>query len=81
MVDLPTAFYITGAEIDDGMIVGQLPQVGAPEQFGLRAGQGLAADRLRQQGGRRSCAPDGTLADAGEDSGWPQRGGAPPSST
>ncbi|WP_091560905.1 ABC transporter substrate-binding protein [Micromonospora pattaloongensis] len=35
VVDLPTAFYITGAEITDATIVGQLPQVGVPEQFGL----------------------------------------------
>ncbi|WP_341720392.1 transporter substrate-binding domain-containing protein [Micromonospora sp. FIMYZ51] len=35
VVDLPTAFYITSAEIDDAVIVGQLPQVGAPEAFGL----------------------------------------------
>ncbi|MBX7267862.1 amino acid ABC transporter substrate-binding protein [Micromonospora sp. Llam7] len=35
VVDLPTAFHITGAEIDDAVIVGQLPQVGTPEAFGL----------------------------------------------
>ena len=35
VVDLPTAFYITGAELDDAVIVGQLPQVGTPEAFGL----------------------------------------------
>src|SRR3954447_8228790 len=35
VVDLPTAFYITAAELDNGVIVGQLPQVGVPEQFGL----------------------------------------------
>ncbi|MGC5054265.1 ABC transporter substrate-binding protein [Micromonospora sp. DT48] len=35
VVDLPTAFYITSAEIDDAVIVGQLPQVGSPEAFGL----------------------------------------------
>ncbi|BCJ57142.1 ABC transporter substrate-binding protein [Micromonospora endophytica] len=35
VVDLPTAFYITAAEIDDAVIVGQLPQVGTPEAFGL----------------------------------------------
>ena len=35
MVDLPTAFYMTGAELENGTIVGQLPQVGVPEQFGL----------------------------------------------
>jgi polar amino acid transport system substrate-binding protein len=35
VVDLPTAFYITAAELENGVIVGQLPQVGVPEQFGL----------------------------------------------
>jgi polar amino acid transport system substrate-binding protein len=35
VVDLPTAFYITSAEIDDATIVGQLPQLGVPEAFGL----------------------------------------------
>lgn len=35
VVDLPTAFYITGAELTDATIVGQVPQVGAPEAFGL----------------------------------------------
>ncbi|MEV4824892.1 transporter substrate-binding domain-containing protein [Micromonospora sp. NPDC049274] len=35
VVDLPTAFYITGAEITDAVIVGQVPQVGVPEAFGL----------------------------------------------
>ncbi|MBO4164657.1 MULTISPECIES: transporter substrate-binding domain-containing protein [Micromonospora] len=35
VVDLPTAFYITGSELPEATIVGQLPQVGAPEAFGL----------------------------------------------
>ncbi|MEV1289346.1 ABC transporter substrate-binding protein [Micromonospora sp. NPDC049679] len=35
VVDLPTAFYITGAEVTDATIVGQMPQVGVPEPFGL----------------------------------------------
>ncbi|MFD6566035.1 transporter substrate-binding domain-containing protein [Micromonospora profundi] len=35
VVDLPTAFYITGAEITDAMVIGQVPQVGVPEAFGL----------------------------------------------
>ncbi|MBO4205621.1 ABC transporter substrate-binding protein [Micromonospora echinofusca] len=35
VVDLPTAFYITGAELTDATIVGQVPQVGVPEAFGL----------------------------------------------
>ncbi|MGW7207945.1 ABC transporter substrate-binding protein [Streptomyces sp. NPDC054837] len=36
VVDLPTAFYITAAEVTDAEIVGQFEnQGGAPEQFGL----------------------------------------------
>ncbi|MGC4853085.1 transporter substrate-binding domain-containing protein [Micromonospora sp. DT4] len=35
VVDLPTAFYIIGAEITDAVLVGQVPQVGVPEVFGL----------------------------------------------
>ena len=34
--DLPTAYYITAAEIPDSTIVGVLPQAGAePEQLGM----------------------------------------------
>ncbi len=58
VVDLPTAFYMTAAELDDGVIVGQLPQVGVPEQFGLVLDKGSpltgcvsgAVDQLRQDG-------------------------------
>ena len=71
VVDLPTAFYITGAELTDATIVGQLPQVGTPEQFGLRAGQGLAADRLRQPA-VDALRKDGTLG-GWRRSGWPRR--------
>ena len=37
VVDLPTAFYITAAELDDGVIVGQLPATDGAEQeeFGI----------------------------------------------
>ncbi|KUL38173.1 ABC transporter substrate-binding protein [Streptomyces sp. NRRL F-4489] len=36
VVDLPTAFYITGAELKDAVVVGQFTQQGpATEQFGL----------------------------------------------
>ena len=36
VVDLPTAFYVTAAQLDDGTIVGQLPPgSGTPEQFGM----------------------------------------------
>lgn len=58
VVDLPTAFYMTAAELKDGVIVGQLPQVGVPEQFGLVLDKGsaltgcvsTAVDQLRQDG-------------------------------
>ncbi|GAA2351479.1 ABC transporter substrate-binding protein [Dactylosporangium salmoneum] len=59
VVDLPTAFYVTGAEIDGAVIVGQLPQTsGTPEQFGLVLDKGSAltacvsqaVDALRSDG-------------------------------
>ncbi|SHK44332.1 amino acid ABC transporter substrate-binding protein, PAAT family [Pseudonocardia thermophila] len=59
VVDLPTAFYITSAELENGKIVGQLPaSPGTPEQFGavLHKGSPLtgcvsaAVDRLRTSG-------------------------------
>ena len=58
VVDLPTAFYMTAAELKDGVIVGQLPQVGVPEQFGLVLDKdskltgcvSKAVDQLRQDG-------------------------------
>ncbi|HEY0000114.1 MAG TPA: ABC transporter substrate-binding protein [Actinoplanes sp.] len=57
-VDLPTAFFMTSAELEDGVIVGQLPQVGVPEQFGLVLDKDSpltgcvsgAVDQLRQDG-------------------------------
>jgi polar amino acid transport system substrate-binding protein len=59
VVDLPTAFFITGAEIQDATIVGQLPQPSTqPEQFGLVLDKGSrltscvsqAVDSLRSAG-------------------------------
>ncbi|TDW81763.1 polar amino acid transport system substrate-binding protein [Kribbella pratensis] len=35
VVDLPTAFYMTAAQLDNGKIVGQLPAGGQAEQFGF----------------------------------------------
>ena len=42
VVDLPTAFFITGAELQNGKIVGQLPATGTPEQFGAVLDKGSA---------------------------------------
>lgn len=59
VVDLPTAFYITAAEVTDAEIVGQFEnQGGAPEQFGLVLDKGsaltscvtAAVDTLRENG-------------------------------
>ena len=58
VVDLPTAFYMTAAQLDDGVNVGQLPSTGEGEQFGavLPKGSPLtecvskAVDTLREDG-------------------------------
>ncbi|MFI7411568.1 ABC transporter substrate-binding protein [Streptomyces sp. NPDC049627] len=59
VVDLPTAFYITAAEVTDATIVGQFEnQGGKPEQFGLVLDKGSAltacvtdaVDALRKDG-------------------------------
>ncbi|MEU6377854.1 ABC transporter substrate-binding protein [Streptomyces sp. NPDC046909] len=59
VVDLPTAFYITAAEVTDAKIVGQFEnQGGTPEQFGLVLDKGSAltscvteaVDTLRENG-------------------------------
>ena len=59
VVDLPTAFYITAAELEKGKIVGQLPASGGqPEQFGLVLDKGSplttcvskAVDALKEDG-------------------------------
>ncbi|UOE44559.1 ABC transporter substrate-binding protein [Agromyces larvae] len=58
VVDLPTAFYLTGAELDGGLIIGQLPTAGAGDEFGLVLAKGspltervtAAVDALREDG-------------------------------
>ncbi|MFE5916151.1 ABC transporter substrate-binding protein [Streptomyces sp. NPDC002285] len=59
VVDLPTAFYITAAEVTDATIVGQFEnQGGTPEQFGLVLDKGSAltacvsdaVEKLREDG-------------------------------
>jgi polar amino acid transport system substrate-binding protein len=59
VVDLPTAYFMTAVQLDDGTIVGQLPLPdGQPEQFGAVLGKGSpltdcvsgAVDTLREDG-------------------------------
>ena len=75
VVDLPTAYYMTAAQLDDGVIVGQLPAVGDDaEQFGAVLDKGSpltdcvsqAVDTLRE---------DGTLDELAEE--WLAQQGAP----
>ena len=60
VVDLPTAYYMVDAQMDDGTILGQLPpdEQGTPEQFGLLLDKGSpltdcvndAVGKLREDG-------------------------------
>ena len=58
VVDLPTALYIVAAELEDGVLVGQLPAGDDPDQFGLvldkssplTAAVTAAVDALRENG-------------------------------
>jgi polar amino acid transport system substrate-binding protein len=59
VVDLPTAFYMTSAQLDDGVIVGQLPAgSGKPDQLGMVLAKGSpltpcvsqAVDALKSDG-------------------------------
>jgi polar amino acid transport system substrate-binding protein len=59
VVDLPTAYFMTAVQLDDGVIVGQLPLAdGEPEQFGAVLGKDSpltacvsgAVDALREDG-------------------------------
>lgn len=62
VVDLPTAFYITGAEVTDAAVVGQLAGGGAgAEQFGLVLDKGSALTGCVTQA-VDSLRADGTLA-------------------
>ncbi|PJJ72780.1 polar amino acid transport system substrate-binding protein [Diaminobutyricimonas aerilata] len=74
VVDLPTAFYLTSAELTDGVIVGQLPQEeGTGDEFGfvLEKDSPLtervteAVDALREDGTLQELA-DQWLTEAGD---------------
>jgi polar amino acid transport system substrate-binding protein len=75
VVDLPTAFYLVAAEIDGGVIVGQLPNAegGTTDQFGillansspLTACTSQAVDALRADGTLDALAEQWLGTDAG----------------
>lgn len=45
VVDLPTAFYVTAVQVEDGVIVGQFPNRGSRERFGMVFEQGSTLKR------------------------------------
>jgi polar amino acid transport system substrate-binding protein len=45
VVDLPTAFFVTAVQVEDGVIVGQFPNRGGRERFGMVFEQGNALRR------------------------------------
>lgn len=62
VVDLPTAFYITGAEVPEAKVVGQFPNSSAtPEQFGLVLDRDSALTSC-VSGAVDALRKDGTLA-------------------
>ncbi|MBN9609999.1 MAG: amino acid ABC transporter substrate-binding protein [Actinobacteria bacterium] len=75
VTDLPTAFYMSGAQLDNGVIVGQLPaDTGQPEQFGLLIEKGSPITSC-VSGAVDALRADGTLAKLAEQ--WLAQAGAP----
>ena len=60
VVDLPTAFYLSGVEVPNGLIVGQLPSTGAGDQFGLLLTKGSKLTSC-VSGAVDAITADGTL--------------------
>jgi polar amino acid transport system substrate-binding protein len=61
VVDLPTAFYLSGVEVENGIIIGQLPSSGSGDQFGLLLTKGSALTSC-VSGAVDAITADGTLA-------------------
>ena len=61
VVDLPTGFYLSGVEVKDGLIVGQLPSTGTGDQFGLLMSKGSALTSC-VSAAVDAITADGTLA-------------------
>ena len=73
VVDLPTAFYLSGVEVDNGMIAGQFPLSGSGDNFGLLLAKdsplttcvSQAVDALKADGTLDSIAATWLGSDAG----------------
>lgn len=62
VVDLPTALYITAAELDGGILLGQLPDSAGGDQFGLVLDKGSALTAAVTDA-VDALSEDGTLGD------------------
>jgi polar amino acid transport system substrate-binding protein len=60
VVDLPTAFFVTAVQVEDGVIVGQFPNRGSRERFGMVFEQGNSLRRCVNRGLNRLWA-NGTI--------------------
>ena len=73
VLDLPTAFYTTGVEIENSIIVGELPSAGIPDDWGillakdspLTAKVTAAVDALRDSGKLQEITDEWLGANAG----------------
>ncbi|MEY4311990.1 MAG: hypothetical protein RLZZ571_760 [Actinomycetota bacterium] len=73
VVDLPTAFYLSAVEVENGLIVGQLPSTGTGDSFGLLLAKDSpitscvsgAVDALKADGSLDSIAATWLGTDAG----------------
>jgi polar amino acid transport system substrate-binding protein len=74
VVDLPTAFFLTGVELTDGILIGQLPaDAGASDEWGIVLAKDSAltdavteaVDALRESGRLQEIADEWLGADAG----------------
>jgi polar amino acid transport system substrate-binding protein len=75
VVDLPTAFYVTAAQVPGSRIIGQFPTVGTPEHFGMAFAKGNPLVRC-VDGALDKLKANGTLAALREK--WlAKAGGAP----
>jgi polar amino acid transport system substrate-binding protein len=73
VVDLPTAYYLTGVELTGGVLIGQLPLSGIADEWGfvlekdspLTADVSAAVDALRDNGTLQEITDEWLGADAG----------------
>ena len=78
VVDLATAFYMAGAQLDNGKIVGSLPTVGAPEHFSVLLQKGSPLTQCVNQA-IAVLQANGTLASLREE--WIESQGNAPALT